>query len=127
MPLRNVTPVAAVKPTVTLAPAAKLVPVAVIVEPGVPEVGERNVSVGAGAEEVTHAPVATTFILPVVPPNVTEPVVQSTPLILTVCADTENATAAKRETSSLRKVGNINRSSVYSLVNGPGQSTRSNE
>ena len=115
---------AVVEPTVTLAPAAKLVPVAVIVEPGVPEVGDSSVSVGAGTDEVTHAPAARTFIFPDGPPNVTEPVVQSTPLILTVCADAEMATAAisgtKRGTSSLRNSGDINRSSIDSFVNGPG-------
>ena len=124
VPLRNVTPVAAVEPTVTLAPAAKLVPVAVIVAPGIPEFGDRNVSVGAGTDEVTHAPVARTFIFPVSPPNVTEPVVQSTPFILTVCAVAEMATAAnrgaKRGASSLRNSGDINRSSIDSFVNGPG-------
>ena len=48
--LMNVTPVAAVPPTRTVAPETKLVPVSVIVVPPAvgPEVGDTEVSVGAG-------------------------------------------------------------------------------
>ena len=49
--LRNVTPVADVLPTRTVAPDTKLVPLIVIVVPPavVPEVGDTEVTVGAGA------------------------------------------------------------------------------
>ena len=49
--LRNVTPVADVPPTRTVAPETKLVPLIVIVVPPavVPDVGDTEVTVGAGS------------------------------------------------------------------------------